>query len=109
VAEFAGVLPGLDRVELIERDDELAAIAAVVANAASAAGGVLIVEGPAGVGKTRLLGALVQLASVRRLRVLRARGGELEQPFPFGIVAQLVSRAAAGLDREQRASVLWCR
>ena len=92
--------------ELVERDVELSAVTAVVEQAAGAAGGVLLVEGAAGVGKTRLLEALVQLADSRALLVLRARGGELEQSFPFGIAAQLLGRTVAALAAEQRASVL---
>ena len=92
--------------ELVEREVELSAVAAVVEQAAGAAGGVVLVEGAAGVGKTCLLEALVQLADSRALLVLRARGGELEQAFPFGIAAQLLGRTVAALTAEQRASVL---
>ncbi|MBV8733755.1 MAG: hypothetical protein JO120_03130, partial [Solirubrobacterales bacterium] len=37
---------------------------------------------------------------------LRARGGELERSFPFGVAGQLFGDAVAGLSAEQRASVL---
>jgi hypothetical protein len=47
------------------------------------------VEGPAGIGKTRLLAEARTLANEHELHVLRARGGELERGFPFGIVRQL--------------------
>jgi DNA-binding CsgD family transcriptional regulator len=91
---------------LVERDAELAAIAAVVDRAADGIGGVMLIEGPAGVGKTCLLQALERRASSCPIRVLRARGGELEQPFPFGIASQLLGRTVASLSAEQRAAVL---
>ena len=100
------VVPALHTGELAERDAELAAIADLVERAAGGAGGVLLVEGPAGVGKTRLLQAAVQLADRRALTVLEARGGELEQSFPFGIAAQLLGRAVAALDAPERAAML---
>ena len=52
--------------------------------------GLVVFEGPAGIGKTRLL------AEARRdvdLRVLTARGGELEQGLAFGVVRQLFETA----------------
>ena len=67
---------GRHRGELVERDAELAAIVAAVERAAGGAGGVLLVEGVAGVG-TCLLEALVESAQTRPLLVLRARGGGL--------------------------------
>lgn len=55
-------------------------------------GGVLLVEGAPGVGKTALLGALRERAGGSGLRVLGATGGELEGGFPFGVVRQLFDR-----------------
>ena len=48
----------------------------------------MLVVGEAGVGKSLLLREL--LRSVSALSVLRARGDELEQEFPFGVVRQLL-------------------
>src|SRR5262245_50510099 len=86
---------------LIERDAELASIRAALAGEGRR---VLVIEGPAGVGKTRLLEALAEVAGGHT--VLRARGGELEQQFPFGIAAQLLSRPVAALDAARRDAVL---
>jgi DNA-binding CsgD family transcriptional regulator len=49
----------------------------------------VLVEGPAGIGKSRLLAAARALADERGLLVVAARGGELERDFPFGVVRQL--------------------
>ena len=52
-------------------------------------GQILLLSGPAGVGKTALLRAAVAAAAKSGFLVLGARGGELEQSFPFGVVGQL--------------------
>ena len=71
---------------MLERDEELAALSAAVAAAASGHGALVLVEGPAGIGKTTLLRA----ACRADLRILTARGLALEQGFPYGVVRQLL-------------------
>jgi DNA-binding CsgD family transcriptional regulator len=75
---------------LLDRERELKALCALVDSAAAGSGGLVLVEGPAGIGKTRLLAAGGELAAGRGLRVLTARGSELERDFPFGAVRQLL-------------------
>ena len=60
-----------------------------------------MVEGPPGIGKSSLLAAARALA--RDLRVLSARGGELEREFPFGIVRQLLEPVVLGATRRSAA------
>jgi AAA ATPase domain len=74
---------------LLERERELEALGAAVGAAADGTPGLVLVEGPAGIGKSRLLAAARTLADERGVGVLAARGGELERDFPFGIVRQL--------------------
>jgi predicted ATPase len=74
---------------LLERERELEALAAAVGAVAEGTSGLVLVEGPAGIGKSRLLAAARTLADERGVGVLAARGGELEREFPFGIVRQL--------------------
>lgn len=99
---------------LLERELELAALADGVAAAQAGAGRLVLVEGPAGIGKTRLLSAACALAEDAGMAVTRARGSELEAGFAFGVVRQLfepllrersgqragVLRGAAGLAAE---------
>jgi len=75
--------------ELLERDGELAILAALVAQAAGGDGRVALIEGPPGIGKTRLVAAARQLASEAGMRCLSARGSPMERAFPFGVVRQL--------------------
>ena len=92
--------------DLVERGAELAAIADLIERARSGASGVALVEGPAGVGKTRLLQAVAELAAGEPVSVFQARGGELERSFAFGVTVQLFGGAVAALDSDQRAIVL---
>jgi DNA-binding CsgD family transcriptional regulator len=71
---------------MLERDEELAALSAAAAAAAAGPGALVLVEGPAGIGKTTLLRAACQGSP----RTLTARGLALEQGFPYGIVRQLL-------------------
>ena len=90
--------------ELLERDHELSVLRGLVDNARVGRGGTVLVEGPAGSGKTALLRAL--RSSVDDVRVLRAVGGELEREFPFGVVRQLFEREVHGSDPDRRARLL---
>src|SRR4051812_38853862 len=84
---------------LLERQAELASIEEGLAAAASGLGRVLVFEGPAGIGKTRLLDAARAAAAERGFRVLVARASSLEREFGFGVVRDLLTpvvRAPAG-------------
>src|SRR6516164_8286053 len=59
-------------------------------------GGVLLVTGPAGIGKTVLLEAARERAGQTGMRVLAGRGGELEGRFSFGVARQLFEPLLAG-------------
>jgi len=72
---------------ILERDAELAALAAAVAAVEAGHGSLVLVEGPAGIGKTTLLRAACRGPGAR---VLTARGLALEQGFGYGIVRQLL-------------------
>lgn len=77
---------------LVGRSDDLAALDAVLAAAAAGRGGVAIVEGEAGVGKTRLVHEA--LAGVpATLTVLVAEGDEAVRGRPFGMVTQALAQA----------------
>ena len=77
---------------LLERERELAAVEALLERG----GGVLVIEGGAGIGKTSLVEAACRRAEGRGREVLRARGSELEAGFAFGVVRQLFERRLAG-------------
>ena len=87
---------------LLEREAELGALSELFARAAGGHGGLVLVEGPPGVGKTALLERAAELARSRGLGVLRARGHELERAFGWGVARSLLEASPAiGSDRER--------
>jgi DNA-binding CsgD family transcriptional regulator len=88
-------------VRLLEREDELSTLEAVLTE-----GGVLIVEGGAGIGKTSLLAAAAERAAELGHEVLRARGSELEAGFAYGVVRQLFERRLALSSGDERLALL---
>ena len=74
---------------LLERDEELRSLDRLLQAAAHHEAGLALIEGQAGIGKSALLAELRSRAPGEGLRVLAARGGELEQEFAFGVVRQL--------------------
>ena len=91
---------------LLERERELATLAAMVERVEAGAGTLLVIAGPAGIGKSSLVAAASENAAGRGWEVLRARGGELERGVPFGIVAQLLERRLERADPAERERLL---
>src|SRR4051812_17016961 len=91
---------------LLEREGELEAIAALVDAAAAGSGGLIVLEGPAGVGKSALLRRAAGLARERGLAVLRARGHELERAFGWGVARSLLEGCVAARPEAERAELL---
>jgi DNA-binding CsgD family transcriptional regulator len=87
---------------LLERDREVEALTDAVAGAEQGAGQVVIIEGPGGIGKTRLLEAARRLAKTNGLRVMGARAHELEREFPHGVVRQLYEPPLAAATSGER-------
>jgi DNA-binding CsgD family transcriptional regulator len=90
---------------LVDREPELERLLARIDAAAAGRGSLMLVEGPAGIGKTRLLAAGQELAADRGLSALVARGSELERDFPFGAVRQLLEPHLGALDPDEHAAV----
>jgi AAA ATPase domain len=68
------------------------------------AGATVLVEGPPGIGKSRLLAAAASSSSAFEL--LTARASELEREFPFGVVRQLLEPPLARAGALERAELL---
>ncbi|MEU2240951.1 AAA family ATPase [Streptomyces sp. NPDC018338] len=95
-----------ERSALLERGPELAAafhaVDALVAGAAAggpARGGVLVLRGDPGIGKTSLLAEIHRTAR-DRCTVLTARGGETLTSVPFHLTRQLLQPALDGYGSE---------
>ncbi len=91
---------------LLERDSPLEAITAVLDALDAGGGEALLLEGHAGMGKTRLHEAALDEARRRGIRVLRAAGAELEQNVAFGVAGQLVRALLHELPADARRAFL---
>jgi hypothetical protein len=81
--------------ELLERDGELIVLSAAMIAAREGAGRVVVVDGPAGIGKSRLLAEATARGRDAGMRVLAARGIELEREIPFGVAGELFAPSLA--------------
>lgn len=84
--------------QLIERDRELSLFDDLVRPDGTGGCGLVVVEGTAGIGKSRLIAELRERAAENGHLVLAANGSDLEREFPFGVVRQLFDPVLAGLD-----------
>lgn len=91
---------------LLERDSEGAALERGLQAAARGSGTVLVIEGPAGIGKTAVLDDARRRARSHRMQVLDARGAELEREIANGVVRQLLERPLRTAPARQRAVLL---
>jgi DNA-binding CsgD family transcriptional regulator len=85
--------------DLVERDHELRVLRAALADALDGQGRLALVQGPAGIGKSRLLQEVRRLGAEQGALVLSARGSQLEREFGFGAVRQLFEGTLADAGR----------
>ena len=79
---------------LVGREAELAVSAAAVRELGEGRASALVIEGEAGIGKTRLVQSIVDGARSGHVTALCGQGHPFERTRPFGVVA-----AALGLSR----------
>jgi DNA-binding CsgD family transcriptional regulator len=91
---------------LLERDAPFARIDQRLRAAIAGAGSLLLLEGPAGIGKTRLVVAAGRHGRELGLTTLSARGSELERDFAYGLVRQLFEGPLAAASPPERAELL---
>jgi DNA-binding SARP family transcriptional activator/tetratricopeptide (TPR) repeat protein len=100
--------PAASGMPIWGRDDELSQLRALCGELASGAGASLVMLGNAGVGKSRLVEALVEEAESAGMLVLLGRAWETERVLPFGPwvhafrSAGILSELAAALDMPSR-------
>jgi DNA-binding CsgD family transcriptional regulator len=94
------------RSGLLERDAALQAIRLVVEEVQTGSPRALLIEGHAGMGKSRLHEAALDEARGAGIRVLRAAGAELERHMAFGVAAQLLKAQLAELPAGRRAELV---
>ena len=87
---------------LLEREHELALLTAEVDAARRGQGALAVIAGAAGTGKSSLLASATRHARESGLTVCRARGSELEQELPFGVMRQLLEPLVVAAPPESR-------
>ncbi|MGY1743330.1 MULTISPECIES: BTAD domain-containing putative transcriptional regulator [unclassified Blastococcus] len=75
--------------DIVDRDAELRRLQSCVTDALAGQGLVALIEGPAGIGKSRLLTEARRMGAAGGAPVLAARGSALEREFGYGAVRQL--------------------
>ncbi len=75
---------------LVDRDAEVSQVRGCLDGAAAGQGAFVVVEGPAGIGKSRLLAEMRTQAADAGFLVLEARGSAMEHEFGFGVVRQML-------------------
>jgi DNA-binding CsgD family transcriptional regulator len=101
-----GVLSSEKSTFLLEREAEVARLRAFADAAREGGGRFVVIEGGAGIGKTRLLAEARALAGSAGMRVLAARGGEFEGEFAYGIVRQLFEPLLVSAPPDLRSDLL---
>lgn len=92
---------------LVDREREMAVLRTMIEELRDGASGCLLIEGPAGIGKTRLLAEARRLAAGADVPVRSARSSALEQGFDFVVVRQLFDTAVDDVvRRDERFAVL---
>lgn len=96
--------PAASSASLWERDEEVAALTEAVdilCADRSSPGGLLVLRGEAGLGKTALLAETRRIAERRGCTVWSARGGETLRSVPFNVLRQLLQPALVSMLPEE--------
>src|SRR5262245_32064988 len=89
-----------------ERDRELATLVGALDEIPAGGGRAVVIEGAAGIGKTSLLAPARDAALERGFAVATARGTELESPYAWGVVRQLLEPRLRAMPAEARGRAL---
>lgn len=93
-------------VDLLQRDDEIAVLEAAVERVARGEGAFVLLNGPAGIGKTSMLRRARDLAEAGGLRTRSAVASELDRSFAYGLVHQLLEADVVASPPDRRAQLL---
>jgi DNA-binding CsgD family transcriptional regulator len=88
-------------IPLLDRSSEVGALEDALAAVPDRAGRVIVIEGPAGIGKTALLRFACNRARDTDLGVLSAHASEFERTYPWGIVRSLFAPVVGVSDAER--------
>ena len=92
--------------ELRERAAELEQLSALLVAAQHGRGQVCVIEGPSGVGKSRLLDSCADLVVPLGMSVMRARCSELTRDYSFGVARSLFEASLIRAEPTLRAELM---
>ncbi|HYY88407.1 MAG TPA: AAA family ATPase, partial [Chloroflexota bacterium] len=90
------------RPEIVGRDAEVSALAALVSEAATGQGGAVWIEGEPGIGKSALVEVVGHHARASGFTVLRGAADELNTPFPLRVAAECLEVSLRSPDPARR-------
>ena len=90
----------------MERDAEQTLVDRAFERARAGVGAVIVVEGAAGIGKTRLVEEAARTASAAGMGVSRARGSGFEAEIGFGVARQLFEPMLHAVSAAERRRLL---
>src|SRR5215472_8917007 len=96
--------PAASATRLRGREPEIDALREALDRVAAGRPALALIEGEAGIGKTRLLDTVLEGAVARGMQVARGRAEELEQNRPLGLVAAALGCVRAS-DDPRRAAI----
>ena len=85
----------LAEAPLVGRQHELASLEALLDGATVGRGRTVLLEGEAGIGKSRLVGEMLAHAGDAGFRIASGRAAELEQTRPFGVLVAALGISAS--------------
>ena len=85
------------------REAEIGALGEALGRVAAGGPAIVLVEGEAGIGKTRLLAEVLADARGRGMQVAAGRAEELERTRPFGLLAAALGCARSSADPRRAA------
>jgi DNA-binding CsgD family transcriptional regulator len=91
------------RQQLVGRTAEVKALGTVLDQVAFGRSAILLLEGEAGIGKTRLLEYALDVARQRGIQVVSGRAQELERNRPFGLLSSAFGCRASAADPRRAA------
>ncbi len=91
---------------LVGREQELTDLCAGLRSVEAGGGDAVLLEGPAGIGKSRLLAEVCDLARRDGFHVLIARASAAERTFTFGVASQLLEPPLLSLPPARRDELL---
>ena len=95
---------GDTEASLVGRRAEIDQLRTAVEEVGRGSGRIFTVEGPAGIGKTRLVAEVLDAARTRGFQTMHGGGAELEHRRPFGAAADCLG-VRPGSDDERRSSI----